>query len=219
LLNPKNCVVILIDHQPAMTFGVANIERQTLVNNTVGLAKAAKLFGVPTILTTVESKSFSGEMWPQITSLFPDQKTIERSSMNSWEDAAFVAAVKATGRKKLVMAALWTEVCLCFPALCALAEGYEVYAVEDCCGGTSEMIHKAAMTRVQQAGVVPMTWVQVMLEWQRDWAHKETYNGVMSIVLEHAGAYGQAVEYAYTMVHKQPPYPKRLAAAASTPHH
>jgi len=167
LLNPKNCVLILIDHQPAMTFGVASIDRQTLLNNTVGLAKAAKLFGVPVILTSVESKSFSGNLWPQITELFPDQKPIERSSMNSWEDQAFVAAVKKTGRKKLVIAALWTEVCLLFPALSALAEGYEVYAVEDCSGGTSESAHKCAMTRMAQVGVAPVTWIQVMLEWQK----------------------------------------------------
>ena len=130
LLNPQNCALLFIDHQPAMTFGVASIDRQTLINNCVGLAKAAKIFSIPTILTAVESKSFSGAIWPQLTSLFPDSKILERSSMNSWEDAALVAAVKATGRKKLIIAALWTEVCLAFPALCALAEGFEIYAVE-----------------------------------------------------------------------------------------
>jgi len=213
LLNPNNCCVIFIDHQPAMTFGVANIDRQTLINNTTGLAKAAKLFNIPVILTTVESKSFSGKMWPQLTELFPTQTPIERSSMNSWEDAAFVAAVKKTGRKKLVIAALWTEVCLTFPALCALGEGYEVYAVEDCSGGTSESAHKFAMQRITQAGAVPVTWVQVMLEWQRDWSRKTTYNEVMQNVLEHGGVYGQAVEYCYTMVHKAPSYPARFAAA------
>jgi len=184
LLDPKNSVLILIDHQPAMTFGVANIDRQLLINNVVGLSKAAKVFNIPTIVTAVESKSFSGAIWPQITELFPDQKPIERSSMNSWEDAAFVAAVKKTGRKKLVIAALWTEVCLTFPAISALGEGFEVYAVEDCSGGTSEVAHRAAMDRMVQAGVVPVTWVQVMLEWQRDWNRRDTYNGVMGITLE-----------------------------------
>jgi nicotinamidase-related amidase len=212
LLNPSNCCVVLIDHQPAMTFGVANIDKQLLINNTVGLAKAAKIFHIPVILTSVESKSFSGAIWPQLTSLFPDQKPIERSSMNSWEDEALVAAVKKTGRKKLVMAALWTEVCLAFPALCAMQEGYEVYAVEDCCGGTSVVAHDAAIARIAQAGAVRATWISTMLEWQRDWARRATYDPVMQTVLEHGGVYGQAVEYCYTMVHKAPNFLDRLAA-------
>ncbi len=204
LLTPQNCTVIFIDHQPQMTFGVANIDRQTLFNNTLLLAKSAKVFKVPTILTTVETASFSGPMWPQLLDVFPEQKPIERTSMNSWEDAKFVEAVKATGRKKLVMAALWTEVCLAFPAIQAMEAGYEVYAVADASGGTSVMAHDYAMQRIVQAGAVPVTAVQVLLEFQRDWARKETYNDVIAIVKEHCGAYGQGVEYAYTMVHKQP---------------
>ena len=179
LLDPTNCAVLFIDHQPAMTFGVASIDRQSLITNCVGLAKAAITFKVPVILTAVESKSFSGAIWPQLTSLFPDTPVIERSSMNSWEDKALVAAVKKTGRKKLVIAALWTEVCLCFPALHALAEGFEIYAVEDCSGGTSLIAHDAAISRIVQAGGVRVTWVQVMLEWQRDWARRATYDAVM----------------------------------------
>lgn len=212
LLDPTNCTVIFIDHQPQMTFGVANIDRQTLVNNTIGLAKAAKVFNVPVILTTVETQNFSGPMWPQLLELFPGQKPIERTSMNSWEDKKFVAEVERIGRKKLVIAALWTEVCLAFPALQAMGAGYEVYAVEDACGGTSEVAHRAAMQRVVQAGAVPVTWQQVLLEFQRDWAKRDTYDAVMRVVLEHSGAYGQGVEYAYTMVHKQPAYPTRLKA-------
>jgi nicotinamidase-related amidase len=204
LLNPQNSAIIFIDFQPQMTFGVANIDRQTLFNNVILLAKAAKIFTVPTILTTVETRSFSGNMWPQLLDLFPDTEPIERSSMNSWEDANFVKAVAATGRKKLVMAALWTEVCLAFPALEALKAGYEVYAVEDASGGTSETAHNAAMRRIEQAGVVPVTSLQVLLEYQRDWAHKETYDEVIATVKEHCGAYGQGVEYAYTMVHGAP---------------
>jgi len=213
LLNPTNCAMIFIDHQPAMTFGVANIDKQTLINNVVGLAKAAKIFNVPVILTAVESKSFSGAIWPQLTSEFPDHQIIERSSMNSWEDKKLVEAVKKTGKKKLVIAALWTEVCLLFPALSALQEGYEIYAVEDCSGGTSEMAHKSAMTRMSMVGVQPVTWVQVMLEWQRDWANKTHYDEVMKTVIDHGGAYGQAVEYCYTMVHKAPAYPERFPAS------
>ncbi|MDD2468866.1 MAG: hydrolase [Desulfobulbus sp.] len=204
LLNPQNSAVIFIDHQPQMTFGVANIDRQILFNNVLLLAKAAKIFKVPTILTTVETKSFSGNMWPQLLDIFPDQEPIERSSMNSWEDNKFVAAVQATGKKKLIMAALWTEVCLAFPALEAIKAGYEVYAVEDASGGTSKVAHDAAMRRIEQAGAVPVTSLQVLLEFQRDWAHKETYDEVIEIVKEHCGAYGQGVEYAYTMVHGAP---------------
>ncbi|MBP7865530.1 MAG: hydrolase [Acidobacteria bacterium] len=205
LLNPQNSAVIFIDHQPQMTFGVASIDRQTLFNNVILLAKTARIFNVPTILTTVETRSFSGPMWPQLLDLFPDQEPIERSSMNSWEDGKFVAAVQTTGRKKLVMAALWTEVCLAFPALEALQAGYEVYAVEDASGGTSLTAHNAAMRRLEQAGVVPVTSLQVLLEYQRDWARKETYADVIAAVKEHCGAYGQGVEYAYTMVHGAPP--------------
>ena len=158
--------MIFIDHQPQMLFGVANIDRQVLVNNVVGLAKAAKAFKIPTILTTVETASFSGYMWPQLLRVFPDQKPIERSSMNSWEDPKFVAEVERIGRKKLVIAALWTEVCLAFPAIDALRAGYGVYAVVDASGGMSKEIHDTAVLRLVQAGVVPVnpekppTWVQ-----------------------------------------------------------
>jgi nicotinamidase-related amidase len=205
LLNPRNSAVIFIDFQPQMTFGVANIDRQTLFNNVIGLAETAKAFKVPVVLTTVESESFSGYLWPQLLDIFPNQKPIERTSMNSWEDQKFVKAVQNTKRKKLVIAALWTEVCLAFPALEALDAGYEVYAVADASGGTSQMAHDYAMQRMIQAGVVPVTWQQVLLEYQRDWARKETYNDVMNIVKAHSGAYGQGVEYAYTIVHKQKP--------------
>src|SRR5438477_8206143 len=136
LLTPQNCTVIFIDHQPQMTFGVMSIDRQLLFNNVIGLAKAAKIFKVPVILTTVETKGFSGYMWPDLLELFPGQDPIERTSMNSWEDKKFVAEVERIGRKKLVMAARWTEGCLAFPAIQALEAGYEVYAVEDACGGT-----------------------------------------------------------------------------------
>ncbi|MGA8135556.1 MAG: hydrolase, partial [Pseudomonas gingeri] len=166
LLNPTNSTLILIDHQPQMSFGVQSIDRQTLKNNTVGLAKAAKIFNVPTIFTSVETKSFSGYIWPELLAVHPDQQPIERTSMNSWEDKKFVEAVKATGRKKLIMAALWTEVCLNFPALEALAEGYEVYIVTDASGGTTQEAHDMSVQRMIQAGAVPVTWQQVLLEFQ-----------------------------------------------------
>jgi nicotinamidase-related amidase len=205
LLTPDNCVVALIDHQPQMLFGVTSIDRQALINNVVGFSKATKVFGVPTILSTVETKSFSGYIWPQLKAQFPNTTPIERSSMNSWDDAKFVAAMKASGRRKIVLAGLWTEVCVTFPTIQAIADGYEVYVVEDLCGDLDVKTHDAAMRRVEQAGAKPVTWIQVMLEWQRDWAFSETYDAVMDIVKTHAGAYGMGVEYAYTMVHGASP--------------
>ena len=199
LLTPDNCAVILIDHQPQMTFGVQSIDRHLLINNTLGLAKAAKIFNVPAVLTTVAAKSFSGELWPDLQQVFPDVKPIDRTTMNAWEDPNFVAVVKATQRRKLVMAALWTEVCLAFPALDALQEGYEVYAVVDASGGTSQTAHEMAIQRIVQAGAVPVTWQQVLLEFQRDWARGETYNAVLDIAREHSGAYGVGIEYAKSM--------------------
>ncbi|HFF8971539.1 hydrolase [Serratia marcescens] len=204
LLDKDNSALIFIDHQPQMAFGVANIDRQKLKNNVVGLAKAGKIFNVPTLFTSVETESFSGYIWPELLAVHPEITPIERTSMNSWEDAAFVKAVEATGRKKLVISALWTEVCLTFPALMALEAGYEVYVVTDTSGGTSVDAHERSIDRMVQAGAVPVTWQQVLLEYQRDWARKDTYDAVMALVREHSGAYGMGVDYAYTMVHHAP---------------
>ena len=201
LLTPDNCVVTLIDLQPQMLFGVSNFDRQTVINNNLVLSKAARVFDVPVVLSTVETKGFSGNMWPQIQAVFPTQTPIERSSMNSWDDANFVAAIQKTGRKKIVLAGLWTETCVTLPTIQAIHDGYEVYVVEDCCGDVSQLAHDNAMKRVVQAGAKPVTALMVMLEWQRDWAHKDTYDAVMDIVKAHCGAYGVGVEYAYTMVH------------------
>ena len=205
LLDPTNSALIFIDHQPQMSFGVANIDRQTLKNNTVALAKAAKVFNIPTIITTVETESFSGNTYPELLDVFPGQDILERTSMNSWDDQKVRDALQANGKKKVVVAGLWTEVCNNSFALCAMLEGdYEIYMVADASGGTSKEAHDYAMQRMIQAGVIPVTWQQVMLEWQRDWARKETYTAVMDIVREHSGAYGMGVDYAYTMVHKAP---------------
>jgi nicotinamidase-related amidase len=204
LLTPQNSTLLIIDHQPQMAFGVVSIDRQTLKNNVVALLKSAKVFKVPTILTTVETESFSGYMWPEILEVFPDNDVLERTSMNSWDDQKVRDAVAATGRKKLILSGLWTEVCINMCAFSAMADDYELYVVEDACGGTSEMAHRASMDRMIQAGVVPVTWQQVLLEWQRDWARKETYDTTIAVVKEHSGAYGMGVDYAYTMVHKAP---------------
>lgn len=205
VLTPANCQIIFIDHQPQMAFGVQSIDRQVLKNNTVALAKAAKVFNIPTIITTVETESFSGNTYPELLDVFPGQDILERTSMNSWDDQKVRDALKANGKKKVVVAGLWTEVCNNSLALCAMLEGdYEIYMVADASGGTSKEAHDFAMQRMIQAGVIPVTWQQVMLEWQRDWARKETYTAVMDIVREHSGAYGMGVDYAYTMVHKAP---------------
>ena len=202
VLTPQNSQMIFIDHQPQMAFGVQSIDRQVLKNNVVGLAKAAKVFKIPTTITTVETEGFSGYTYPELLDVFPNQKVLERTSMNSWDDQKVRDALKANGRKKVVVAGLWTEVCNTTFALCAMLEGgYEIYMVADASGGTSSDAHKYAMDRMVQAGVVPVTWQQVVLEWQRDWARKETYDAVTSLVKEHSGAYGMGIDYAVTHVH------------------
>jgi nicotinamidase-related amidase len=205
LLTPQNCQLIIIDQQPQMAFGVQSIDRQVLKNNVVALAKAAKAFKVPTTITTVETDSFSGNTYPELLAVFPENRILERTSMNSWDDQNVRDALKVNGRKKVVLSGLWTEVCNMMFALDAMREGgYEIYLVADASGGTSVEAHKYAIDRMVQAGVVPMTWQQVLLEWQRDWAHSDTYQATMNIVLEHSGAYGMGADYANTHVHKSP---------------
>ena len=220
LLTPDNCVVTLIDLQPQMLFGVASFDRQAIINNNVALSKAARVFDMPVVLSTVETKGFSGNMWPQIQAIFPKQTPIERSTMNAWDDENFVAAVKKSGRKKIVLSGLWTETCVTLPTIQALHDGYEIYVVEDCCGDVSQLAHNNAMKRVVQAGAKPVTALSVMLEWQRDWAHHDTYDAVMDIVKTHCGAYGVGVEYAYTMVHGAPPtrFPEYVVPGAAAKH-
>jgi nicotinamidase-related amidase len=203
VLTPSNSQLLFIDQQPQMAFGVQSIDRQLLKNNVVALAKAAKVFGIPTTITTVETESFSGHTYPELLEVFPDQPLLERTSMNSWDDQKVRDALAENNRKKVVVSGLWTEVCNCTFALSAMHDAdYEIYMVADASGGTSLEAHERAMQRMIQAGCVPVTWQQVMLEWQRDWAHRETYDAVMAIVKEHSGAYGMGVDYAYTMVHK-----------------
>lgn len=205
LLTPSNCQIIFIDHQPQMAFGVQSIDRQVLKNNVVALAKAAKVFDIPATITTVETESFSGHTYPELLAVFPDHPLLERTSMNSWDDQKVRDALAKNDRKKVIVSGLWTEVCNNTFSFSAMVEGgYEIFMVADASGGTSQEAHDYSMQRMIQAGVVPMTWQQVMLEWQRDWAHRETYDAVMEIVREHSGAYGMGVDYAYTMVHKAP---------------
>jgi nicotinamidase-related amidase len=205
LLTPENAQVIFIDHQPQMAFGVQSIDRQVLKNNTVALAKAAKVFGVPVTITTVETESFSGHAYPELLAVFPEHPILERTSMNSWDDQKVRDSLASHGRRKVVVSGLWTEVCNNSFALDAMREGgYEIYMVADASGGTTREAHDYAMQRMVQVGVVPVTWQQVLLEWQRDWARRETYDAVTAIVREHSGAYGMGIDYAYTMLHHAP---------------
>lgn len=199
LLTPDNCAVLFIDFQPQMLFAVKSIEGQSLVSNVVGLAKATKIFKVPTILTTVAEKTFSGPTFEQLVSVL-NQTPIDRTTMDCWEDSHVVDAVKKIGRKKLILCGLWTEVCITLPTILAVQEGYEIYVVADACGGTSEVAHDMAMKRMIQAGAVPVTWMQVMLEWQRDWARQATYDAVMKVANDHAGSYGIGIQYAHAIL-------------------
>lgn len=199
LLTPKNHTLILIDHQPQMAFATRSIDVSELRNNVTGLAKAASAFQVPTILTTVAAKSFSGPLFPELQAVFPEQAPIDRTTMNTWEDQRVVDQVRKFGRKKVVMAALWTEVCLVEPVLSAIDEGYDVYIVTDASGGVTKDAHDMAVQRMVQAGAHPVTWLQYMLELQRDWARGETYAPVMKIAREHGGGYGLGIIYASDM--------------------
>lgn len=189
LLTPDNCVLLLIDHQPFQVSGVQNIEPAQMINNVVALAKGAKAFGVPTLLTTV-LKDRGGDLIKQLQDVFPEQKPIDRTFINTWEDQRVVDWVKQTGRKKIVMAALWTEICLAFPAVQALGEGYDVYFVTDASGGVSVEAHNMGIQRMIQAGAVPLTWMVFVAELQRDWAREDTAQKVAQALLEHAGGVG-----------------------------
>lgn len=204
LYTPQDSAIVFIDHQPQMLFGVASMDRATLINNVTLMAKVAKEYSVPAILTAVETESFSGYVWPQLLDVFPGQTVIERSSMNSWDSMEFRKAIEATGRKNIIMTGLWTEVCVTWPTIEMIGAGYNIYVVEDCCGATSPEGHDAALSRMVQAGAVRLTAIGALLEWQRDWKNKEHYNALMGLLKKQAGAYGIGVEYAYTMVHHAP---------------
>jgi nicotinamidase-related amidase len=202
LLTPQNSAIILIDHEPQFVFSLASMDRGSLLNNVAGLAKTAKLFGVPTIITSGTAEAFAGPVIPEITSVFPGQPIIDRTNINAWEDQRIVDAVRATGRKKLIIAGLWTEVCVALPALSALEEGYEVYVVTDASGGWTKESHDAGVQRMVAAGAKPISWLAVLFEYQRDWARQGTYAGVTNILAQHAGALGTGGFYVNTMVHR-----------------
>lgn len=191
LLTPKNSALIIIDYQPVQVNSIASMDRQLLVNNIVGVAQMGVAYGLPIIHSTVNVKTgLNKPPIPQLRKALRDYPTVDRTSINSWEDVEFVKAVKATGRKKLIMTALWTEACLTFPTLDALREGYEVYVVVDAVGGTSVTAHESALRRVEQAGAKMISWPQLLCELQRDWARKETVPQFMNLFIETGGTAG-----------------------------
>lgn len=199
LLTPQDHTLILIDHQSQMAFPLRSIDVGALRNNVSLLARTAAGFGVATIVTTVAAESFSGPLFPEISAVFPDADAFDRTSMNAWEDAAVVDRVNALGRRRLVLAGLWTSVCIVGPALSALEQGFEVYVVADGCGDISDEAHERAMQRMVQAGVRPLTSLQYLLELQRDWARGDTYDLTTGIARDKAGGYGIGIQYAKAM--------------------
>jgi nicotinamidase-related amidase len=194
LLTPDNCVVVLIDHQPFQLANVNSHEPTMVINNVIALAKTAKAYGIPTILTSVNGER-GGKIFSQLQAVFPDQKPIDRTFINAWEDHRVVEAVKNTGRKKLVIAALWSEMCLAMPAIQAMGEGYDVYVVTDASGGVSPEAHDMAIRRLVAAGAQPITWIGMAGELQRDWARTANAGEVTQILLDHAGASAAAIAW------------------------
>ena len=194
MLTPENSALVLIDFQPAMYQGVQSHDRLAVMHNVQALARASQVFGLPTILTTVAKDSFSGPFMSEVTDLFPGKDIIDRTSINSWLDPNFRKAIEAAGRKKIILAGLWTSACVTFPTLDMLKEGYEIYVPADACGDTSPEAHERAVSRLEQAGAVPMTSLQTVFELQQDWARQETYEGVMDILYRHS-PYGIQVHF------------------------
>ena len=199
LLSPSNHALILIDFQSQMAFATKSIDAVDLRNNAALVANAAAGFKVPTILTTVAEKSFSGPMFEEITAPFPGQKLLDRTSMNTWEDANVIKVVNELGKDRLVFAGLWTSVCIVGPTLSAIEQGYEVYVIADACGDVTTEAHNRAIERMVQVGARPMTSLQYMLELQRDWARSETYDLTTGIAKKYGGSYGLGIIYAKTM--------------------
>ena len=194
LLRPEDSIVVLIDHQPFQFANLNSHEPTMIINNTVGLAKATKVFNVPTILTTVTEER-GGYIFKGLQNVFPEQKPINRTFINTWEDPKVTDIVKESGRKQLILAGLWTEICVAMPAIQALGEGYDVFVVTDACGAVSAEAHDMAVRRMVQVGIVPITWIAVVSEWQRDWARTETAAQLGPLLFEHGGASGVALAW------------------------
>jgi nicotinamidase-related amidase len=199
LLNPADHTLIMVDFQSQMAFATKSIDPVTLRNNAALVSAAAAGFGVPTILTTVAEKSFSGPMFEEVTAPFPGNALLDRTSMNTWEDAAVINEVNRIGKSRIVLAGLWTSVCIVGPALSALDQGFEVYVIADACGDVSTEAHERAVERMVQAGARPMTALQYLLELQRDWARTNSYEMTTGIAKKYGGGYGLGIIYAKTM--------------------
>lgn len=189
LLRPEDSILVLIDHQPYQFTNLNSHEPTIIINNVTGLSKAAKVFNVPTILTTVIEER-GGYIIKQIQDVFPEQKPINRTFINTWQDPKVTDIVRESGRKQLILCGLWTEVCVAMPAIQALSEGYDVFVVTDACGSVTAEAHDMAVRRMVQAGVVPINWMAVAAEWQRDWALMDTAGPLSGVLLEHGGGSG-----------------------------
>ena len=201
LLKPDECALLVIDQQAGLAFGVGSTDRQQLLGNTVALARTASVFSLPVVVSTSASKVYSGPLMPPVQAVLPGVQAIERRNMNLWEDEPAHAAVLATGRRRLLVCGLLTEACVTFPVLSALEEGFEVFVVGDACGGLTATSHELALRRMESAGARMTSWIQVLLELQRDWTRHETYEGARAIVEAHAGGYGIGLAYARDMIH------------------
>jgi len=201
LLKPDECALLLVDFQAGLAFGVESTARQALLNNAVALARTAIAFQVPVIASTSASRVYSGPMIPALQEALPSIAPIERRNMNAWEDEAVHRAVTGLGRKRLLVAGLLTEACVSFPVLSALKEGFEVFVVGDACGGLSPAGHDLALRRMEAVGAQVTSWIQVLLEFQRDWTRHETYEAARSIVVANGGGYGIGLAYAREMIH------------------
>ncbi|WP_058189307.1 hydrolase [Terracidiphilus gabretensis] len=201
LLKPEQCALLLVDFQAGLAFGVESFARQTLLNNAVALARTAIAFKVPVVASTSASRVYSGPMLPALQEALPSVTPVERRNMNVWEDDVAHRAVMDTGRKRLIVAGLLTEACVSFPVLSALNDGFEVFVVADACGGLSPAGHDLALRRMESAGAQLTSWIQVLLEFQRDWTRHETYEDARSIVVANGGGYGMGLAYAREMIH------------------
>lgn len=200
LITAGDCALVFVDQQAGLAFGVGSEDRQVLLNNAVALARTASVFALPVVASTSASKVYSGPMMPAIQRALPEVKPIERRNMNAWEDEAVRAAIVATGRKRLLISGMLTEACVSFLALSAAEEGYEIRVVADACGGLTPQSHDLALRRMEAAGVAMTSWIQVLLELQRDWTRHETYDGARAIVEEFGGGYGIGLAYARHMI-------------------
>jgi len=201
LLRPEDCALLLVDLQAGLAFGVGSEDRQVLLNNAVALARTARVFGIPVVASTSATKVYSGPMMPAVQTALPGVAPIERRNMNVWEDDRVRSAIEATGRKRLLISGLLTEACVTFGALSALADGFDVFVVADACGGLTPTGHSLALRRLEARGATMTSWIQVLLELQRDWTRKETYDGARSIVESNGGGYGIGLAYSRDMIH------------------